>query len=346
MLARVPAIGFAAWTACVGLAVAACASVAPSASPAASAVSPSPSPPSSPTRSLPPRVAAALIALDQPGPLAFEGSTVWALSGSDVATIDIPTGVVKLLGINSDGYQDLAATPAAVWVTDFNGSSVLRIDPATDRVVAKIDVADAMGVLPVGSSVWVTNHHEGTVTVIDQRTNRPTETIRLGTAGSNGPYRLAAGAGSVWIDEPNENQVVRLGPDAKVLTKIPVPAAFGDCGGILATATAVWVTGCHETSDIVRIDPSSNSVVARLQLAWYGADPVDVDGYVWVATSGLAGGPGELDRIDPATNTIDRRLTADALTDVGGSVVAAGDLWVANATDSVLRIPLSALAGP
>jgi YVTN family beta-propeller protein len=344
MFARVRPFAVALRTAFIGLAVVACASGTNPTPPATSVVTASPSTSATPTA---PTAAATLVDLDQPTSLATEGSTIWAIAGAYVARIDTATRTVKVLNIgNAAALEYVAATPEGVWASDFDGSSVTRIDPATDKVVARMDVAHPEGVLPVGSNLWVANHHEGTLTVIDARTNEPTGTIMLGTAGSNGPHELAAGAGSIWVNEANENQVVRLTPDGKVLAKIAVPGEFGDCGGILATTGAVWVTGCHETSDIVRIDPTSNAVVAKIQLAWYAQDAVDVGGFVWVPTSGLAGGPGELDRIDPATNRIDRRLTVAALTDVGGAVVAAGDLWVSNTTDAVVQIPLAELTAP
>lgn len=298
-------------------------------------------------------IAATAVSVRQPTWLAAEGSAMWAVSGSDVARIDVATNTVKNLGVgNGDALDGLAATPSAIWVADFDGSQVLRIDPATGTIVDRIKTGAAEDVLPLDGTIWVTDHHEGSVTRIDARSDKVLGTVVVGKAGSNGPQKLAYGAGSVWVGEYNTNEVIRLNPrTGAVVARIAMPPATAPCGAIAATDTAVWVSGCFETPTVVRIDPATNKVVATIHLKGYAVTVLVDDGAAWVPVGGdgygLAGGDGyrrELERINPQTNRVDRELPLNGLPDAWGALIAGGDIWIANGVDSVLRVPLSSLA--
>jgi DNA-binding beta-propeller fold protein YncE len=303
-------------------------------------------PPSAAPSVGPTSVPATAIQIPAPSELAVEGSTVWAIAGTDVARIDVATNKVTMLGVSTEELDDLAATPTAIWVADFDGSQVLKIDPATGKVIDRIATGAATGVLPVSGAIWVTNHHEGSVTRIDPKTDKPIGTVVVGKIGVDGPQQLAEGAGSVWVDESNLDEVIRMDPaTGAVVAHIPVGEHFSACGGLAATPSAVWVTGCHATTAVIRIDPATNTVVATVNLRGFAADPVIIDGAVWVPIGG-DGYIHELVRIDPATNLIDRELPLDALVDIGGSAIAGGDLWIGNFTNAILRVPLSELSTP
>jgi DNA-binding beta-propeller fold protein YncE len=77
--------------------------------------------------------------------------------------------------------------------------------------------------------------------------------------------------------------------------------------GIAFTRGTVWVVLHHE-SKVVRIDPSTNAVVATVSLdsgspVLGPQDLTAADGFVYVGGDAGFGGLGFLDRIDPATNT-------------------------------------------
>jgi len=140
--------------------------------------------------------------------------------------------------------------------------------------------------------------------------------------------------------------VVRMDPvTGNVIAKITVPDEFVACGGILATDSAVWITGCHEVAAILRIDPATNRVVTSITLDAYAQDPELIGGAVWVAVGGL-GTTHELERIDPKSNKVDRKIDVPGFEDVYGSAIAGGDLWVSNGVDAIFRFPLTELGGP
>lgn len=295
------------------------------------------------------------IPVPEPYALAADGSTMWVISGRDIARIDVATNTVRALNLgNGDDLENLVATPSAVWVTDFDANKVLKIDPVTGRIVDRIATGAAEDVLPVDGSIWVTNHHEGSISRIDPRTDKVIGTVVVGEAGPDGPQQLGQGAGSVWVGEYNTEQVIRMDPrTGAVVARIAMPPSAAPCGPITATDTAVWITGCHETPTLARIDPTTNRVVATIQLAGYAENVLVINGAVWAPVggdgSGLGSGDGykrELERINPATNLVDRTLPVARLTDVQLGAVAGGDLWLPDGMGAIIRVPLSALTTP
>jgi YVTN family beta-propeller protein len=89
----------------------------------------------------------------------------------------------------------IAAGEGAVWVVA-GIDSVWRIDPQTGTVTDTIPVGKKpLGVAAAGGSVWVANGGDGTVSRIDPRTNRVVATIALGHT----PSAVSAYAGVVWV---------------------------------------------------------------------------------------------------------------------------------------------------
>jgi len=96
-----------------------------------------------------------------------------------------------------------AVTPAAVtagagavWVADVAGNAILRLDPQSLRVLARIAVGDGPVALAVGlGSVWVANNLDGTLSRVDPSTNRVDRTWAVGAW----PERVAVGDGEVWV---------------------------------------------------------------------------------------------------------------------------------------------------
>jgi streptogramin lyase len=289
-------------------------------------------------------------ALADAGPLATGPFGLLEVASRDVVRIDTSTGTVTPFGIgNGEGLADVAESPTAIWVADFDGSQVERVDPAS-HAITSFDTGAASYVLPVGKTVWVSDHHEGQVTRLDAATGHVIDRTTLGPSGVNGPNDMALGDGSVWVEVPNRAEVVRMNPQtAKVTARIPVPASFGDDSQLLVQPDAVWIDGGGNTPDIIRIDPRTNRVVARITLDGLPgtdaltSDPMAIGGGVWVATE--TPGPLELERIDPATNTVSAKVPFSGLDAAGPSIVADGYVWIADGFGSLVAIPVGALGG-
>jgi hypothetical protein len=201
----------------------------------------------------------------------------------------------------------MAVAGGALWIAGHHGNptgSLLRVDPATDTVTARVAAGLAQECC--------------------------------------GPQGLAFGAGALWAAVPNLNGVVRVDPGAGTVTAT-IPAGPA-CGNVTADDGSVWVTSGCDKMTVRRIDPATNRVVATLALPAVPAVPANGDfpaaadvtiahGSVWTSTTG--GAYGELVRIDPSTNRVVGRLRLPA---GGGTLAAAeGDLWVGSGR-SVVRI--------
>jgi YVTN family beta-propeller protein len=128
------------------------------------------------------------------------------LANAIVATIDVPMGASACGGF--------AFSEAAVWTSScFDAPTLMRIDPATNKVVAVIQLG-GYGDDPVmiDGSPWLiveaVTPGPGLLVHIDPSTNTIDRTITLGDDFVGG--NLVVAFGSVWVTDPNGGQVLRL----------------------------------------------------------------------------------------------------------------------------------------
>jgi hypothetical protein len=219
--------------------------------------------------------------------------------------------------------NQVAAVDGAVWVTmtaDYPKSSeVVRIDPTTGEVIARIPVeGDARDLVVDGGGVWVyalTHFSQGegvaggTLYRIDPTTNRLVDTLLAGeippASGVSSPPILAVGDGFVWIPIGGGNRIVRI-----------------------------------------------NSVTGEV-----AEPPVHLDGYAWpfaVSDGGLwLRGPNSEDvgapisRVDTQTLRVDASLALEEGLAIDATYHAATDtLWLASYRHSVTRIDLRPASEP
>jgi virginiamycin B lyase len=223
----------------------------------------------------------------------------------------------------------LAAAQDAVWVLTPADNRVVRIDPATNEVVATITVGRASSGLAVGAgAVWVSRRSDGTVVRIDPATNRVAATIPVGPA----PGAMTVAGGVVWVALP-ERGLGRIDPASNQSSTVPMDRC---CEGELAAGDgALWVAN-HRDGTLVRVDPATGSVAARIPLSRAtGQGPHQVavgDGAVWVTSAGTRRGTANLLwRVDPASNQVIGTLDLGP-TSAGGipNSIAAGNgvVWV------------------
>lgn len=146
----------------------------------------------------------------------------------------------------------IAATDDAVWLASFG--LLERIDPTTNTVVAKVALPDRSisAITADETAVWVVTiadedgHPEGVLVRVDASNNEIVAEIPLGPQVVGYEDEVILGAGSVWV----------LG----VRWFEPEDAEYG--------------------SDLIRIDPATNAIVARIPIG--GFHMVMGIGNVWV----------------------------------------------------------------
>jgi DNA-binding beta-propeller fold protein YncE len=239
-----------------------------------------------------------------------------------------------------------------VWVSEYGQPYLLKIDPKTDKVVARIGIGSGSCGLGYGAgSLWVEDTSSSTVSRVSVATGKRIA-IKVGIQ----PYDATFAYGAAWTTAYSGGELERIDPAKnrvvarwKTTSPVGVVGAFGsmwaagadgvirvdaatnklvatiplDGGGgwTAASSDAVWVTS---PKGLVRLDPQANAVVTEIPLpgAPYLGDPDVVDGQVWVPEirkSAIA-------VVDPATNTVVRTVKAGA----GPFVVTQirGEAWV------------------
>jgi len=231
---------------------------------------------------------------------------------------------------NCDLPKAVAVSRGAVWAGKGDTKSLVRIDPASARVVATISVGvEPWYIVASDTAVWLSDWRTNTVVRVDPASNRVAATVAgLGA----GPTGLALAPGAVWVASSRANTLTRIDTATNQVTAtlatdptpVPVAYAYG----------SVWVRNDFKEGNgtVQRVDPSTAEVTATIPVGPIaGRDGLDglaaLDGGLWVA--GL-----QLERIDPATNRVARRLNHTCAAVTAG----AGVLWTLDIAYSVSRI--------
>jgi DNA-binding beta-propeller fold protein YncE len=214
----------------------------------------------------------------------------------------------------------------AVWVSKSESHAVLRLDPATDRVVATIPVGrdPELGVAIGFGSVWVADPKDRTLTRIDPATNRVVRTIPV-ALGADPEGSIGVGAGSLWLltDDGGTDSGTLARIDAasgRVTARIPVRP--GSRAVVFAFGSA-WVAGTG-SGTLARVDPRLERVVAEVPVRARPRFMAAGAGSLWV----LCQGDGSLARIDPALDRVTATIEVGVPGEGGDLVVADGYVWV------------------
>lgn len=142
---------------------------------------------------------------------------------------------------------------------------------------------------------------------------------------------LVAAFGSIWSPSCGDKKLMRIDPATGAATATVDDDPENSEGGIAAGAGSVWTV--VKPSTLIRIDPKTNAIVARIPLPTTAANPVFGEGFVWVSTFTH----NSVVKIDPRTNALMATIVTGPaprfITSGGGSI------WTLNQGDgTVTRI--------
>ena len=228
------------------------------------------------------------------------------------------------------------ADAAGVWVQ--RGGEVVRVDPQTNQVVARLPMRPPdsdLGAVGEGS-LWLTQVAQGTVTRVDPATGRTVATIRVPGAGAPEGIDVAVGPSAVWI--AYDLGTLGGGIIARVDSATNTVAAtvrIPDLPGELAIgdrAVLVW-TG-HDSGVADQIDPATNRVAARVPVC-RGSNAVASGAGAFRITCD----EGTVLRVDPVGHRVDVTVALGGQAGSAGWVAADGSVvWVANLEDTLFRV--------
>jgi streptogramin lyase len=151
-----------------------------------------------------------------------------------------------------------------------------RVDPRTTRVRTARVGATPFDVLAAYGRIWVTAWEAGTLVEVDPHSARVLRRTDVGPR----PTGLRAAGGGVWVGfGRSATAVTRVDPQTHAFERIEVgvraPSWF------VAGTRDLWVQAADNV--LVRIDPSSNQVVARLSFGRTLAQGAQgADGMLWI----------------------------------------------------------------
>ncbi len=174
----------------------------------------------------------------QPYDVEWGFGSAWASNAGDGTVSRISRGkVVRTLRLGGEP-NGLTAYRGSLYVTDHRGGRVLRVDPATNRVVGQVALPGADWVTGLGGSLYVSQETD-VVTRLDARTLRVTGRVSVG----RNPLGSAVVRGRLWVPCIDAGTVVVVDP-----VTMEVVRRFGAGSGPIVALPAfghTWVS--HST---------------------------------------------------------------------------------------------------
>jgi streptogramin lyase len=164
--------------------------------------------------------------------------SVWALdSGSELHRINPTSGkVVKRLYLRASAAYNLWIGGGSVWAADDQGAAVIRVNPRTNRVIARPRVGDGPADLVVnGGSAWVISHRARVLHRIDLSTNR---SRKLAVLPGDAPERMVWSHGSLWVTGRGTDLLKVSPADGTVQDTIEIGASGID---VAAAGEDLWI---------------------------------------------------------------------------------------------------------
>jgi hypothetical protein len=178
----------------------------------------------------------------------------------------------------------------SVWVSKQHSGAVARVDPASGRVLATIDVASTpVKLQPADGRMWVRTGDA--YVAIDPATNSVSSTLAKADVGPEA-NRSWAVDGALWICDGT--RLHRYDPTT--VTPVTTLDLGIECGQVFATPhlAVAWTynedDGESGASAAVFIDPATNAVVAEVDLPVDVGVPVVTDEVVFFPGYGNPGG--------------------------------------------------------
>ena len=221
--------------------------------------------------------------------------SIWALdSGGTLYRINPKKAkITRRIGLSVAAAYNIWIGGGSVWVAADQGASVVRVSPASNRVVARIEAGDGPASMAfAGATAWVVNHRDTTINRIDLGTNESTLFTTLGGVNDRAPERMTFSHGSLWVTGRGTD-LLKLNPaTGSVDRTIEIGASGID---LVAVGDEIWV-------------PTRSAAV-------------DQSGFPTMDS---------LKRVSTATGAVTTAARPTARLDVNGLVAAGGAVWLAD----------------
>jgi class 3 adenylate cyclase/ABC-type oligopeptide transport system substrate-binding subunit len=256
------------------------------------------------------------VSVKKPVEAIYKDGSFWVLNLEPLSFVQIDAKTRRIVRQISAPFGDIgyyAVDGNDLWVTDYTGPNLSRVDIQSGRETARIslsndrdDTTKTVGVVVVDGSVWVTRPQVGEVIQVDPSTEEVVRRVR----NMFGSDPLAYGDGALWTF--TLNGVARIDPETGTV--------FGATDRVASTSPYIvvgggfaWTTN-ESTGTVYKIDRGRR--IAASYRTGEGARTLAYDdGHLWVGNQDA----GTVTAIDAVTGS---RRTYDIGHPLGG--IAAG----------------------
>ena len=221
--------------------------------------------------------------LDRPMGIAFDGDSVWigSAAGNEATRLDTASMQVReQLTVPVATATLLAVGAGSLWVSSGPLApigEVARVSLRDGATETTVTASSPNEVVFGNGAAWFADLSAGTLNRIDAGTNQ-VQAIDLGSQ----PINPELGFGSVWVAGIVDDFVWRVDELTTTFRTIDVGK---EPWAAAAGAGAVWVTN-RQSGSVSRIDPTTNEVVATIEIGFRPHWLAVADGAVWVAVAG------------------------------------------------------------
>lgn len=289
-------------------------------------------------------------------PLTSDGTDVWIGVDGAVIHVDGRTNATVRLDVANmaTGNGDISIASDGLWIADYHGGRIERVDPGTGAVELQASVAEPPHFwFLVGEDLWLGTggNAAGGMYRVDR------ETGALGSKIGANSIGVAFGLGEIWSGEWDgvegghyaSNLVTRVDPGTGDLTgTIDVPPGAG-CAVAGEFPDNIWAGcpadfgTCPANRIAVRIDPSTNKVATTARIC--GNVAFVLNGTPWFSAGRKDGNDtaNSLVAVDAATGQLLAQLDLGKV-DWDVMVLTDTALWISDEQgDRVLRYDLAAI---
>jgi len=229
------------------------------------------------------------------GGMASGFGSVWAplCGGPALARIDSKTlKVSKTIETGISGANGvIAASTDSIWLLTDDKTTLARIDPDQNLVVAEIRLPAGCHGLTFGeTALWLACPEKNKVVRINAATNLIEKQIEV----SAGPESLAVGESSVWVLCKKDGKVERIDPKTNKVTKT-IDLGVPNADGMIALGEGfLWAT--MTGFPLARIEVQGDTVTVAQQFYGEGGGAFALSpGAIWLSNKES----GTILRIDP-----------------------------------------------
>lgn len=268
--------------------------------------------------------------------LAQTPGIAWNRLRPEVKQLQVPFASLKATAtFKIGGTADwVLVTDDAVWIAGSKPYSVVRIDPTTNGIIARVDMpGEACSGLASGfGSLWVPLcGNKPSLVRVDEHSNTISAALQIGPAGREGG--IAVSRDSVWIVTDKNGTLSRIDPrSGTVRRKISIPS--GSYNPIFSDGV-IWITGFN-SSIVTAVDAGTGRVIVSIPVGPKPRFLTAGGGSIWT----LNQGDGTISRIDAKSKKLTATISVGIPGPGGDICFGADSVWA-----TVFDVPLTRIDG-